>query len=132
MLNFSKSCHYALRAIMYLARNKDKPHIKIQEIAKKENLPLNFLSKIFQVLVKNGIVDSKLGPKGGVRLSLNCNRLSISDAIVALDGNMDLESCVLFGHSKCPEIKHCPIQNECKNSRLRMWDKLKKMRLNKL
>lgn len=132
MLNFSKSSRYALRALMYLSRNKDKPHIKIQEIAKEENLPLNFLSKIFQVLVKDGMVDSKLGPKGGVRLSMNCYRLSIADVIVAIDGNMDLESCVLFGHNKCPEIKSCPIQNECKNSRLKMWDKLKKMRLNKL
>ena len=132
MLNLSKSCHYALRALMYLARKKEHFFIKIQEIAQKENLPLNFLSKIFQVLVKNRIVDSKLGPKGGVRLSLSCNRLSIADVIVAISGNMDLETCTLFGYKKCPELKSCPIQNECQNVRKRIWGKLKKLTINKL
>lgn len=117
---------------MYLAKNKDKPFVKIGEIAKKNNIPANFLSKIIQTLVKSNLVDSQLGPKGGVRLSGNFRRFSVADIIIAVDGKVDLEECALFGDKNCPEIKNCPIQDECKGLQLKIWNKLKKMRLYKL
>lgn len=132
MLNLSKTCHYALRALIYLARNNDEPYIKIEEIAQKENLPLNFLSKIFQILVRNNLVDSRLGPKGGVRISLDSSPLTVADVITTIDGKINLGLCALFGYKDCPEFKRCPIQNECKDSGIKIWNKLKKMRLDKL
>ncbi len=132
MLNLSRTCHHALKALMYLVKNKGRPFIKIEEIASKNKIPANFLSKIFQILAKNDFVVSQLGPKGGVRLSNDFKHLSVYDIIIAIDGRMDLEECVLFGDKKCPEIKNCPIQDECRDLRTRIWTKLKRMKLVKL
>lgn len=132
MLNSSRTSHYALRALMYLARSKGRPYIKIEEVARNEEIPRNFLSKIFQMLRKNGIVDSCMGPKGGVRLSADSHRTSVADALTVIDGRMNQEDCVLFGYQRCPELKSCPIQNECQNVRKKIWGKLKKITINKL
>ena len=132
MLNSSKTSHYALRALMYLARSKGRPYIKIEEVARNEDIPRNFLSKIFQMLIKNGMVDSCLGPKGGVRLSADSHRISVADVLTVIDGKINQEDCALFGYKRCPELVSCPIQNECQNVRKKLWDKLKKVTLNKL
>ena len=132
MLNSSKTSHYALRALMYLARSKSRPYVKIEEVARNEDIPRNFLSKIFQMLIKNGMVDSCLGPKGGVKLSADSQRISVADVLTVINGRVSQEDCALFGYKKCPELKSCPIQNECQNVRKRIWGKLKKLTINKL
>lgn len=132
MLNFSRTSHYALRALMYLAKSRGRSYVKIKEIAKNEDMPPNFLSKIFQILIKNGIVDSCLGPRGGVKLSFDSQRISVADILTIIDGRMNQEDCTLFGFQSCPELKSCLIQNECKNVRKKLWNKLKNMRLGNL
>ncbi|MFA4842672.1 MAG: Rrf2 family transcriptional regulator [Candidatus Omnitrophota bacterium] len=132
MVNFSKATHYALRALMYLVKNKGRSYIKIKEIAKNEDMPRNFLSKILQVLIKNRIVNSSLGPMGGVKLASDYRRISVADVITAIDGRMNEEGCVLFGYKRCPELVSCPIQNECQNIRRKFHSKLKNITLNKL
>ncbi len=132
MLNFSRTSRYALRALMYLAKSKGRPYVKIKEIAKNEEIPLNFLSKIFQILTKNGIVDSCPGPRGGVKLSFDSHRISVADILTIIDGRMKKEDCTLFGYQRCPELKGCLIQNECKNARRKLWNKLENMRLSSL
>ena len=132
MLNFSRTSHYALRALMYLARSKGRPYIKIEEVARNEDIPRNFLSKIFQMLIKNGMVDSCMGPKGGVKLSADSQRISVADALTVINGRMHQEDCALFGYQRCRELKSCPIQNECQNVRKKIWGKLKKITINKL
>jgi len=117
---------------MYLARSKGSPYIKIEEVARNEDIPRNFLSKIFQMLIKNGMVDSCLGPKGGVKLSADSHRTSVADVLTVINGRMNQEDCALFGYQRCPELKSCPIQNECQNVRKKIWGKLKKLTLNKL
>lgn len=151
MLNSSRTGHYALRALMYLARSKGRPYVnpvrnikdtenkskisnwvKIEEVARNEDIPRNFLSKIFQILIKNGMVDSCLGPKGGVKLSSDSRHISVADVLTVINGRMHQEDCALFGYKRCPELVSCPIQNECQNVRKKIWGKLKKLTLNKL
>jgi Rrf2 family protein len=117
---------------MYLARSKGRTYIKIEEVARNEDIPRNFLSKIFQILIKNGMVDSYLGPKGGVRLSSDSQRTSVAEVLTVINGRMNQEDCALFGYQRCPELVSCPIHNECQNVRKKIWGKLKKLTLNKL
>ena len=132
MLNSSRTSHYALRALMYLSRSKGRPYVKIEEVARNEDIPRNYLAKIFQILIKKGMVDSCLGPKGGVKLSADSQRISVADVLTVINGRVSQEDCALFGYKKCPELKSCPIQNECQNVRKRIWGKLKKLTINKL
>ena len=57
----SKSCVYALRAIVYVGHNSSENHkIGIKEIGEELDLPVHFLSKILQLLVKHNILQKVL------------------------------------------------------------------------
>jgi DNA-binding IscR family transcriptional regulator len=41
MINISKTIKYGLRSLRYLAQNRERGFVKIDEIAKKEKIPFN-------------------------------------------------------------------------------------------
>lgn len=129
MLNLSKTCRYAIRALFYLVNNPQKNFIKINEIADEEKIPLNYLRKIFQRLIKEKIVMSGLGPTGGVKLASNSQKISILRIIKIFDGKLSLNECSLLGYKNCPNFKNCPIQKECRKYSKEVIKKLSEFKL---
>jgi Rrf2 family transcriptional regulator, iron-sulfur cluster assembly transcription factor len=129
MINISKTAKYALQGLLYLARNNEKGLIKIDEVSKVESIPTNYLRKIFQQLIKNNIVESSLGPKGGVRLQPGSGQVSLAKVISIFDGEPNFQECSLFGSSGCPSLANCPLHGECHSYDQNVWDKLRKYRL---
>ena len=68
-MRVSRSTGYALLAVGYLAQHQDEGIILSQDIAKKYNIPLEYLLKILQQLVRANILRSKRGPRGGFNLA---------------------------------------------------------------
>ena len=63
---FSKSCEYGLQAMLYIAMNASEDrNVGLREIAVNQGIPVHFLSKILQMLVKNKLLNSVKGPNGG-------------------------------------------------------------------
>jgi Rrf2 family protein len=87
-MRVSRSIGYALIAMSYIARNKDQKVILSQDIAKKYDIPLEYLLKILQLLVKANILKSKRGPHGGFTLSKSPQNISILQIVEAIDGPM--------------------------------------------
>jgi len=129
MLNVSRTAKYALQGLLYLIRNKEEGYIKIDEIAAKEDIPTNYLRKIFQQLIKNRIVESGVGPKGGVRLPENISSVSLARVIQLFDGTPDFKECSLFGNRQCPRIDNCPLHGECNSYEQGVWQKLERFKL---
>ena len=132
MLNISRTIQYGLRGLLYLARNSEKGFVKIEEIAKKENIPENYLRKIFQQLIKNRIVESGVGPKGGVKLPQESYNVSVAKVIEIIDGPPQFNGCTLFGYSSCPKRPNCPLQQECSLFKEKLWKKLLDYKLHDL
>ena len=83
MTTFSLTTGYAIEALACLAR-RGPDSMLVREIAELTRMPLPYLSKIFQRLGDAGIVESKRGYKGGVKLALppeNISRLAIDAAV---------------------------------------------------
>ncbi len=59
-----------------------------QDISKKYNIPLEYLLKILQQLVKANILRSKRGPRGGFSLARPIKKISLLQVIEAVDGPM--------------------------------------------
>ncbi|MCK5076783.1 MAG: Rrf2 family transcriptional regulator, partial [Calditrichia bacterium] len=76
---FSKSCKYGLRATIYLNHYKNEGFISINQIAEKLNIPFHFLTKVMQKLNNAGIVESRRGPVGGVKLVKREKNISLYD-----------------------------------------------------
>ena len=129
MLKISKTSKYALRGVIHLSKKRGSGYVKIIEISEQERIPLNYLRKIFQVLITNKIVLSSVGPKGGVKLPDHETDISTADIIRIFDGEPEINECTLFGTIGCPTITTCPIHDECSHMGINSWTKLKNFKI---
>ena len=114
----SRSCEYALQAVIYLAaKTKDTPIFQ-QDISRALNIPPHFLGKILQVLTHHQIVTSRKGKKGGFLLAKPSEAIYLYDIIKVIDGPNFLDRCVL-GFPGCSDTSPCPVHIE--------WIKAKKI-----
>ena len=64
----------------------------VREIAGETDIPLPYLSKIFQRLAEAGIVESKRGYKGGVRLSRGPGEISLLEINAAAEHGKSVDA----------------------------------------
>jgi len=111
---FSKTCEYALRAVIFIAqRSENGTKIGIKEIAEGIDSPVHFIAKILQDLGKRGLVQSSKGPNGGFYINEAGQKKTLIDIVRAVDGDNIFTGCGL-GLKNCSEIKPCPLHNEFK------------------
>lgn len=84
----SRSTGYALLAVGYIAQHQDQKIILSQSIAKEYNIPLEYLLKILQQLVRANVLRSKRGPRGGFSLAKPPRKITMLQIIEAADGPM--------------------------------------------
>jgi len=104
----TRNTDYAIRAVAYLARKRDKI-VSVPEIVYKSRIPRSFLRKILQVLNKKGIVKSYKGLGGGFRLARPCENIYIMDLIKIFQGPLKLNEC-FFKKTLCPNRIKCPLK----------------------
>ena len=85
-MRISRSTGYALLAVGYIAQCDDKKVVLSQEISRKYDIPLEYLLKILQQLVRANVLRSKRGPRGGYSLAKSSNKITILQIIEAVDG----------------------------------------------
>lgn len=112
----SKKCKYAIKAILYIARNEaDTRSIFASEIAKNENIPQKFLESILRELCNNRILISKRGRYGGYRLLKDPGEIAFTEIMRIMDGPIALMPCVSLNYyTPCDECKHeetCTIRD---------------------
>ena len=120
---FSKKCEYGLQAVLFLVAQQRGEVVSLDEIAKKLNIPKEFVSKILQSLTESGIIDSKKGKTGGFFLAKDPARIRLIDIVAAIDGLAMFNSCVL-GFPQCNPDKPCPLHSK--------WGELRTMTYNML
>lgn len=101
----SQTAEYALRAIVYLAYERDSP-CTTAEISLATDAPSSHLAKVMKGLTRAGIVGSRRGRHGGFRLLSDPAELSVLEVIQAVDAFHRMEQCPLGrpGHTSglCP------------------------------
>ena len=109
---FSKSCQYAIQAVIYIACNeKPQKAIGLKEIAQAQGLPTHYLGKILQELVKKRILTSTKGPNGGFQLARSANDIVLMDIYDIIDGIETFDSCVI-GFGTCSNVCPCPLHSK--------------------
>ena len=92
----SKKAKYALKALEYLTRNKDRGPILISEISSKQRIPKKFLEVILLELKRDGILQSKMGKSGGYYLIKKPSEINVGHIIRLIDGPIALLPCVSY------------------------------------
>lgn len=101
----SQTLEYALRGIVAIAQQNGKP-CTAKRISEMTEIPLPYLSKLMQGLVKASIVQSQRGLHGGFVLTRTPAELTIWDVVEVVDPIQRIERCPLkirsHGTTLCP------------------------------
>jgi len=85
-MKISRSIGYALIAAGYVAMNCKDKAVLSSTIAKEYGIPLEYLLKILQQLVRGGVLRSKRGPRGGFTLARPAEEITMLEVIESVDG----------------------------------------------
>ena len=107
----SRASKYAVLSVLYLGEHSlIERKIRVKEIAESINVPLPFIAKLFQQLVKGDIISSAKGPNGGFYLTEENGKRTILDIIENIEGLNRLNDCFL-GLDTCSAEKPCPVHH---------------------
>lgn len=98
---------YAVRAVLDIAKHGGELR-KARQIARSMEIPRGFLTQVLAGLVKVGILTATAGPSGGYTLARPASEISLLDVVVAAEGPLSLDRCVLRGDS-CADTDPCVI-----------------------
>lgn len=106
---FSKSCQYALRAVLYLAVHSSPARkYGVKELVEALDVPGPFLAKILQQLSRQHLISSYKGPSGGFFMSEENLEASLIEVVESIDGKEVFKSCIL-GLPVCSSENPCPL-----------------------
>jgi Rrf2 family transcriptional regulator, iron-sulfur cluster assembly transcription factor len=100
------STKHAIKALLHLAELKTDEYVQVKTLSKETKIPGPYLSKLIKRLAAKGIVDTKRGSLGGVRMPLCEKHISFFDVCEALDDPILSKSCFLSRHA-------CSSRNPC-------------------
>jgi len=104
---YSNACAYAIRAMCRLAMVRPDGYVLLDELCEGSDLPRHFVAKIFQDLVRKGLLASAKGRGGGFALAKKATKITLYDIVAVIDGVDQLDHCVV-GMSKCDGKQPCP------------------------
>lgn len=121
---FSKTCRYAIRAILFLAVHTDEDKkIGVDDISEGLDIPRHFLAKILQQLTRHDLASSSKGRNGGFYMSQENKSASLLRVIESIDGKDVFTSCIL-GLPECSGSNPCTLHEQVKLHRIHMLDVL--------
>ena len=88
MLAITSKSPYAVRALAELARTGNAGPVPIGEIARRRDIPVQFLEGLFATLRRAGILQSQRGVKGGYSFARPPEELTVLEVVEALEGSL--------------------------------------------
>ena len=120
---FSTSCEYAIRGLSELASRSPSDSMMLDDVIAGANLPRDFMAKLFQRLVRAGILRSAKGRGGGFALSRPPHEVTLMHVCEAIDGPQIFDRCVV-GMERCTDHMPCAQHDLYKPIRQRLKDYL--------
>lgn len=115
----TRATEYAIRAILYLAKQPAGEIVYKKDICENQDITPAFLTKIFQPLIKAGIVGSQRGVGGGFYLVKNPADITLLDIVRAEEGPVYLNHC-LAEESSCSRDATCSVHDAWRDIREEM------------
>ena len=86
MLSITTKSPYALRALTELARMAAEAPVPIGELARRRQIPVQFLEQLFAVMRRAGLLKSQRGVKGGYSFARDPSEITVLELVELLDG----------------------------------------------
>lgn len=130
MMRFSKKVEYALIALLHIAKKSGGELTTARELSEKFSISLELMGKILQSLVKNKMIVSVQGVKGGYYLARPKEQIKLASVIAAIDGPIALTDCIASGEfESCERGKNCLIRNSMEDIQAKVMNLLEQISL---
>jgi Rrf2 family protein len=96
MLSITTKSPYALRALTELARIGADSPVPIGELARRRDIPVQFLEQLFAVLRRAGLLKSQRGVKGGYSFARDPSEITVLELVELLDGPLGANAEGIF------------------------------------
>jgi len=98
MMSITTKSPYALQALAELGRSGDGP-VPIGELARRRNIPVQFLEQLFATLRRAGVLKSQRGVKGGYTFARAPADITVLEIVELLDGPFGRDAAGIFGEA---------------------------------
>jgi len=98
MISITTKSPYALQALAELGRSGDGP-VPIGELARRRDIPGQFLEQLFATLRRAGVLKSQRGVKGGYTFARSPADITVLEVVELLDGPVGRGAEGIFGEA---------------------------------
>ena len=106
MLQLSRKADYGLRLVLEVAAHTDGP-MRTAEAVSRQGMPYEFLRKVAQTLVSQGLLASERGVRGGLSLARPAETITVLEIVCAF-GAPSLNRCTIVP-PRCDRRASCPV-----------------------
>ena len=99
MLSITTKSPYALRALVELYRQGDATPVPIGELARRGDIPVQFLEQLFATLRRAGVLRSQRGVKGGYSFARDPGGVTALEIVELLDGPFGRDATGIFAEA---------------------------------
>jgi Rrf2 family protein len=99
VLSITSKSPYALQALTELARCGGEHPVPIAELARRREIPVQFLEQLFAVLRRAGLLRSQRGVKGGYLFARLPREITVLEVVELLDGPFGLDAVGVFAEA---------------------------------
>jgi Rrf2 family transcriptional regulator, cysteine metabolism repressor len=86
MISITSKSPYAVLALVELGRSTGAGPVPIGELARRRDVPVQFLEQLFATLRRAGVISSQRGVKGGYRFAREPASVTVLEIVELLDG----------------------------------------------
>lgn len=99
---------YLIRILVDLAKSDRDKFALSREVAERQGIPPKYLPQLMSILSKKGWVNSARGAKGGVRLAVDPETVTVKDVIEVSGDPFLVKKCLDESYS-CSERESCVL-----------------------
>jgi Rrf2 family transcriptional regulator, cysteine metabolism repressor len=96
VISITTKSPYALRALTELGRSGGEGPVPIGELARRRDIPVQFLEQLFAVLRRAGLLRSQRGVKGGYAFARPPAEITVLEVVELLDGPLGRDADGVF------------------------------------
>lgn len=108
-MQITRAGEYGVLGLIHLARRAPGEIAMIEEVSQAEKIPKSFLAKIFQHLVRAGLVRSVRGAGGGFVLAKAPSEITVLQIIEAIEGKIVIQRCLQPDEPQCEHFGGCAL-----------------------
>jgi Rrf2 family protein len=96
MISITTKSPYALSALVELHHHGDRGPVPIAELARRREIPVQFLEQLFATLRRAGVLRSQRGVKGGYSFARSADDITVLELVELLDGPVGAAASGVF------------------------------------